>query len=137
MLHSPSTPVGNLNQGLAQAVALTKCTHRQDALLAGVRAIAGHSSLTGSSLQVPQGKSVIVLTPPGNKPTTLTRLFMRHPHDINRLVVGHLRPAGHHLYVKRFDAGRVMPEMWLERYRSGPGGSARYETGVFPLPFKT
>ncbi|KAK9827100.1 hypothetical protein WJX74_006425 [Apatococcus lobatus] len=127
------------NAGLQRAVAQTNQSHRRDASLSNVRAIAAHGSLTGEIMKVPAGKSVIVLTPPGHTSTTLNNLFLRTKEDVNRLVVGHLRPGNQDIYVKRFDAGQRMPDMSLagdhrHGVKEGNGGK-RMETGVYKLPF--
>lgn len=120
------------NAGLARAVGQTNRTRRRDGSLANVRAVVAHGSLTGDTFGVPQGKSVIVLTPPGMVATTLANLFLRHREDVHRLVVGHLRPANQDIYVKRFDAGQRMPDMLLSNdHGQGMWG----EAGVYRLPF--
>lgn len=116
---------------------LTNTTRRRDASLANVRALLAHGHLTGEVFTVPEGKSVIVVTPPGIVSSTLTNCFLRNKEDVNRLVVGHLRPGGASIYVKRFDAGQQIPEMQLERdYGDEKSGWKRnWHAGLFKLPF--
>lgn len=126
-----------MNQVLQRAVAATNQSHRRDASLANVRGILTHGCLTGRTFKVPAGKSVIVLTPPGQISTLLNNSWLRHPEDVNRIVVGHLRPGGGKAYVKRFDAGQEIPDMRLMEDAGDPDRNEfgkRWESGVYKLP---
>lgn len=136
----PSTPAAaasGVNRVLQRAVAETNRSHRRDASLANVRGILAHGALTGATFRVPAGKCVIVLTPPGQNTTTANNIWLRHAIDVNRIVVGHLRPGGGKAYVKRFDAGQKIPDMLLSEDTGDPEKGEprkRWETGVYRLP---
>lgn len=130
---SASSAARATNAGLARAIGQTNRTRRRDASLANVRAIVAHGALTGDTFGVPEGKSVVVMTPPGMVSTTAANMFLRHREDVHRLVVGHLRPANQDIYVKRFDAGQRMPEMRLSNDHGRNAGWG--EAGVYRLPF--